>query len=184
MPNIVKQLDTFLRKKPRLGAGVYIAKGAVVLGDVALGNQASVWYNAVLRADINRIEIGSCTNIQDTAVLHLADNYPCVIGDYVTVGHGAVVHACTVGSETLVGMRSIILDGAEIGEQCIIAAGALVPQGLRVPPGSLVLGSPGRVARVLTPDERAGIRGLAEKYVRTAAYCLEHSINVSAPLSS
>src|SRR5260370_35788574 len=94
MDNLTKQLDTFLGKKPSLGKGVYIAKGAVVLGDVTLGDHSSVWCNAVLRGDINRIVIGHHTNIQDNAVLHLADDFPCILGNYVTVGHSAIVHAC------------------------------------------------------------------------------------------
>src|SRR3954453_1718476 len=104
MGNLVKQLDTFLRKPPTLGRDVYIAQGAVVVGDVTLGDHSSVWYNAVLRGDINQIRVGEFTNIQDNAVLHLADNFPCIVGDYVTIGHSAIVHACTVGNETLIGM--------------------------------------------------------------------------------
>src|SRR5205807_223893 len=101
MPELKKQLESFLCKKPSLGRQVFIAKGAVVLGDVTLGDHASIWFNAVLRADINRIVVGHHTNIQDNAVLHLADEYPCQIGHYVTVGHSAIVHACTVGDEVL-----------------------------------------------------------------------------------
>src|SRR4051812_18379940 len=97
MGNLDKQLDTFFRAKPKLGQNVYIAKSGVVLGDVTLGDNSSVWYNAVLRGDINRIVVGKGTNIQDNAVLHLADNFECVLGDYVTVGHSAIVHACTIG---------------------------------------------------------------------------------------
>jgi len=178
-----QQLDTFLLKPPRFGKGVYIAQGAVVLGDVTLGDYSSVWCNAVLRGDINRITVGQHTNIQDNAVLHLADNYPCVLGNYVTVGHGAIVHACTIGDQVLVGMGSIILDGAVIGEQSLVGAGAVVTPGTRIPPGSLVLGAPGKVARGLTEQERAHHKTLAEKYVRTAAYYLEHRINVSALLA-
>src|SRR6266516_6712238 len=111
-----QQLDSFLRKSPTLGERVYIARGAVVLGDVTLGDHSSVWFNAVLRGDINRIVVGHHTNIQDNAILHLADDFPCVVGNYVTVGHAAIVHACTVGDEVLVGMGSTILDGAVIGE--------------------------------------------------------------------
>ncbi len=177
-----RQLDTFLKKKPALGRGVYIARGAAVLGDVTLGDFSSVWYNAVVRGDINRIVVGHHTNIQDNAVLHLADDFACVVGNYVTIGHSAVVHACTVGDETLVGMGAIILDGAVIGEQCLIGARALVTQGANIPAGSLVLGSPAKVVRALTPDERAGLKYWAEKYVANAAYCLEHQINVSGPM--
>ncbi|HWI58727.1 MAG TPA: gamma carbonic anhydrase family protein [Bacillota bacterium] len=184
MSELEKQLETFLRRRPTLGKSVYIARGAVVLGDVTLGDHASVWYNAVLRGDINRIVVGHHTNIQDTAVLHLADDFACVLGNYVTVGHGAIVHACTVGDEVLVGMGSTILDGAVIGEQSLVGARALVTQGMQVPPGSLVLGAPAKVVRALTPKERAGIKSLAEKYARSAAYYLKHQINVSEPLPS
>jgi carbonic anhydrase/acetyltransferase-like protein (isoleucine patch superfamily) len=176
------QLDRFLRKQPKLGKGVYIARGAVVLGDVTLGSQSSVWYNAVVRGDINRIVIGHHTNVQDNAVLHLADDFPCVLGNYVTIGHSAIVHACTVGDETLVGMGAVILDGAIIGRQSIIGAKALVTQGAKIPPGSLVLGAPAKVVRALTKEERAGLKAWAEKYVENSAYCLKHGINVSEPL--
>jgi carbonic anhydrase/acetyltransferase-like protein (isoleucine patch superfamily) len=178
------QLDRFLRKAPQLGRDVYIARGAVVVGDVSLRDFASVWYNAVLRGDINRIVVGHYSNIQDNAVLHLADDYPCIIGNYVTVGHSAIVHACTVGDECLIGMGATILDGAVIGEQSIVGAGALVTQGTQVPPGSMVLGSPAKVVKALSSEKRAEIKSWAEKYVHNAAYCLKHSINVSGPLPS
>src|ERR1700691_2484853 len=110
-----ERLDTFLRKQPTAGKNVYIASGAVVVGDVTLGDGASVWYNAVLRGDINRIVVGEGSNIQDNSVLHLADEFPCLIGSYVTVGHSAIVHACTIGDECLIGMGAVVLDGAEIG---------------------------------------------------------------------
>ena len=182
--NLRDQLDTFLRKKPQLGKGVYIASTAVVLGDVTMGDHSSIWYHAVARGDINRIVIGHHTNIQDNAVLHLADDYGCIIGNYVTVGHSAIVHACTVGDECLVGMGAVILDGAEIGEQSLIGARALVTQKTKIPPGSLVMGSPAKVVRALTDDERKGLKHWAEKYVTNAAYCIEHKINVGATLTS
>lgn len=184
MGKLEKQLDRFLRRQPNLGQGVYIANGAVVLGDVTLGDHSSVWYNAVLRGDINYIQIGHHTNVQDNAVLHLADEFPCKLGNYVTIGHSAVVHACEVGDEVLVGMGAIILDGAVIGEQSIIGARALVTQGMKIPPGSMVLGSPAKVVRALTAKERAGLKHWAVKYVKNAAYCLKHKINVGAPLPS
>jgi gamma-carbonic anhydrase len=177
-----QQLDTFLRRKPRLGTGVYIARGAVVLGDVTLGDHSSVWYNAVLRGDINRIEIGHHTNIQDNAVLHLADEFPCIVGNWVTIGHSAIVHACKVGDECLIGMGATILDGAEIGEQSIIGANALVTQFTQIPPGSLVVGSPAVVKRTLSPEERATLKSWAQKYVDNGAYCLANNINVGGPL--
>ena len=182
MTKLEKQLNRFLRKKPKLGQGVYIASGAVVLGDVKLGNHSSVWYNAVVRGDINRIVVGHHTNIQDNAVLHLADDFPCLIGNYVTVGHSAIVHACQLGDEVLVGMGAVILDGAVVGAQSLIGASALVTQGMKIPPGSLVLGAPAKIVRVLSRQERAGLKYWAAKYVENAAYCLKHGINVSGPL--
>jgi len=177
-----KQLDTFLRKPPTLGQGVYLARGAVVLGDVTLGDGASVWYNAVLRGDINRIVVGHHSNIQDNAVVHLSDDCPCLIGNWVTVGHSAVVHACTIGDGTLIGMGAVVLDGAEVGCQCLIGAKALVTPGTKIPDGSLVLGAPAKVVRVMTEKERGDLKHWAEKYVHNAAYCLKHGINIGAPL--
>jgi carbonic anhydrase/acetyltransferase-like protein (isoleucine patch superfamily) len=178
MSKLEQQLDTFLRKPPTLGQSVYVATGAVVVGDVTLGDFSSVWYNAVLRGDINRIVVGHHTNIQDNAVLHLADDYPCLVGNHVTIGHNATVHACTVEDECLIGMGSTILDGAVIGAQSIIGAHALVTQGMRIPPGSLVVGAPAVVKKNLSEVERQRIRHWAEKYVANAAYCLKHGINV------
>ena len=184
MSKTEKQLDKFLRKKPKLGRGVYLAKTAVVIGDVTLGAHSSVWYGAVLRGDINRIVVGHHANIQDNAVLHLADDFACIVGNWVTVGHGAIVHACKVGDKVLVGMGAVILDGAVIGKQSIIGAKALVTQGMKIPPGSLVLGAPAKVVRQLTKKERAGLKWWAEHYVDNGAYCLKHGINVGGPLSS
>jgi gamma-carbonic anhydrase len=177
-----EQLDTFLRKKPTLGKGAYIATGAVVVGDVTLGEGASVWYNAVLRGDINKIVIGAHSNIQDNSVVHLADDFPCIVGNYVTVGHSAIVHACTIGDECLIGMGAVVLDGAELGAQCLIGARALVTQNVKIPAGSLVLGSPAKIVRALTDEERAGLKQWAAKYSDIAAYCLENKINVGEPL--
>lgn len=179
MHPVEKQLDQFLLQKPRLGQGVYIARGAVVVGDVTLGDFSSVWYNAVLRGDINRIVIGHHTNIQDNAVLHLENELPCLVGNYVTVGHSAIVHACTVGDETLVGMGAVILDGAVIGRQCLIGAKALVTARTQVPDGSLVLGFPAKVVRPLTEQEKQTLKPSAEKYCANAAYCLRKGINAS-----
>src|SRR5437867_7579317 len=177
MDKLENQFSTFLRKKPSLANQVYIAKGAVVFGDVTVGEHSSIWYNAVVRGDINRIVIGHHTNIQDNSVLHLSDDLPCLVGNYVTVGHSAILHASTVGDEVLVGMGSTILDGAVIGNQSIIGASALVTAGTQIPPGSLVLGAPAKVVRQLSPEEGGGLKEWAEKYVRYAAYCLKHGIN-------
>ena len=138
--------------------------------------------HAVLRGDINRIAVGADSNIQDNAVVHLADNFPCLIGARVTVGHSAIVHACTVEDECLIGMGATILDGAVIGRNCIVGANTLVPQGRVIPSRSLVLGSPGRVVRELTDEELAKLPAMAEKYVRNAQYCLRNGINVAGPL--
>ena len=159
MDKLTGQLDTFLRQTPKLGRGVYIARGAVVVGAVTLGAEASVWYHAVLRGDINRIVVGHHSNIQDNAVLHLADDYPC-----------------------LVGMGAVVLDGAVVGRQCLIGARALVTQGMKIPAGSLVLGAPAKVVRKLSPAERGRLKWWAGKYTGNAAYCLAHKINVGGPM--
>jgi gamma-carbonic anhydrase len=183
MGKLEKQLGRFLGKKPRLGRGVYLAKTAVVFGDVRIGDHSSAWYHVVLRGDINRIVVGHHTNIQDNAVLHVADEYPCVVGNFVTVGHSAIVHACKVGDEVLIGMGAVLLDGAVIGRQCLIGANALVTQGMKIPPGSLVLGAPAKIVRPLTPKERGALKYWAVKYVANGAYCLKHDINVGGPLT-
>ncbi len=183
MSDLRAQLVQFLGQTPKLGRGVYLAQTAVVVGDVTLGDHSSVWYHAVLRGDINRIVVGHHTNIQDHAVLHLADDYPCLVGNYVTIGHSAIVHACTIGDECLIGMGAVVLDGAVVGEQSLIGAKALVTQRMKIPPGSLVMGAPAKVVRALTPEERTGLKHWADKYVANAAYCLEHGINVGAPMS-
>jgi|688.fasta_scaffold651954_1 carbonic anhydrase/acetyltransferase-like protein (isoleucine patch superfamily) len=182
MDKLVTQLDTFLRKEPVLGRDVYLASTAVVLGDVTLGDHSSVWYGAVLRGDINRIVVGHHSNVQDNAVLHLADDFPCVVGNWVTIGHSAVVHACTIGDECLIGIGATVLDGAVIGEQSLVGAGAVVTPGTVIPPGSMVLGAPAKVKRALTPEERAGLKHWAEKYVVNGAYCLKHGLNIGRPL--
>jgi len=155
-------------KAPRLHARAFVAPGAVVVGNVTLEDSASVWFQAVLRADINRIVIGPRSNIQDGAIVHLDDDLPTVVGELVTVGHKAILHACTVADEVLVGMNAVVLDGAEIGPRSIIGANALVTGGTRIPPGSLVLGSPAKIVRTLSRTEQARIKKWAEKYVRLA----------------
>ena len=184
MGNLDPQLDQFLRKQPSLGQGVYLASTAIVVGDVMIGDYSSVWFHAVLRGDINYIKLGAYTNIQDGAVVHLADDYGCEIGNWVTVGHSAVVHACKIGDESLIGMNSTVLDGAEIGAQSVVGANALVTGGTKIPEGSLVLGSPAKVIRALTEAERADIKPWAQKYVDNGAYCLKHGLNIGAPLST
>jgi carbonic anhydrase/acetyltransferase-like protein (isoleucine patch superfamily) len=159
------RLARYLQHPPTLHPTAWVAPTATIIGDVTLGAESSVWYGAVLRGDINRIVIGPRSNVQDGSVVHLADDLPTIVGEYVTVGHKAILHACTVGDEVLVGMGAIILDGAEIGARSILGAGALVTGGKKIPPGSLVLGSPAKVVRALTIEEQADIRTWAEKYV-------------------
>src|SRR5438477_411854 len=136
-----------LKKGPTIHSSAWVVPGATVLGDVVLEEESSVWYGAVLRGDINRIIIGPRSNIQDNAVVHVDTNYPTTMGELVTVGHNAVVHACRIDSEVLVGMSAIILDDVEVGARSIIGANALVTVGMKIPPGSLVLGSPANISR-------------------------------------
>ncbi|MGZ5006223.1 MAG: gamma carbonic anhydrase family protein [Chthoniobacterales bacterium] len=157
-----------LQLGPRIHPSAFVVPGATVVGHVTLAEESSVWYGAVLRGDINRIIIGARTNLQDNVVVHLADDFPAIIGELVTVGHSAIVHACTIDDEVLVGMGAIILDGAEIGARSIIGANTLITVGTKIPPGSLVIGSPGRVVRQLPLDEQAQIKSWAIKYVENA----------------
>ncbi len=154
--------------EPSVAADVFIAPGAIVIGAVEMQAESSAWYGAVLRGDINRIVVGAQSNVQDGSVLHVSDDFPCVLGERVTVGHRAVVHACTVGDEVLVGMGAIILDGAQIGARSVIAAGALVTKNMIVPEGSLVVGSPARVVRTLSLEEQQANAKLAFKYVEVS----------------
>ncbi|MCE9608718.1 MAG: gamma carbonic anhydrase family protein [Chthoniobacter sp.] len=163
--NFSDRLARYLHTPPKIHPSAFIAPSADLIGDVTLSEESSVWFGAVLRGDINRILIGPRSNVQDGAVVHLADDYGAFVGELVTVGHKAVLHACTVADEVLIGMGAIILDGAEIGARSIIGAGALVTGGTKIPPGSLVLGSPGKIVRTLSLDEQAGIKVWAEKYV-------------------
>jgi carbonic anhydrase/acetyltransferase-like protein (isoleucine patch superfamily) len=162
------RLSRFLDATPDLHPSAFVAPGAAIVGAVTLGEQSSVWFHTTLRADINRIVIGPRTNVQDGAVIHLADDFGTHLGELVTVGHKAILHACTIGDEVLVGMGAIVLDGAEIGARSILGAGALVTGGKKIPPGSLVLGAPAKVVRELSREEQSEIKGWAEKYVALA----------------
>ena len=154
---------------PQLHPSVFVADGAQVIGDVEIGEDSSVWYNAVLRGDVNRIRIGRRTNIQDLSVLHVhKDRFPCIVGDDVTIGHHCVVHGCTVGDRVLVGIGAIVLDGVVIEADSYIAAGTLLTPGTVVPTGSMVMGAPGKVKRALTPEELEGLRVSAAGYVLNA----------------
>ena len=158
-----------------IAKGIYIADGAKIVGDVTIGKDSSVWYNAVIRGDSNSIAIGENTNVQDNAVLHTSHSHGLTIGDNVTIGHGAIVHGCTVGNNVLIGMGAIILDGAVIEDNCIIGAGALVTQNKVMPEGSLVLGNPAKVARIISEDEKASIIKNAQEYVEEAGAYLRNT---------
>ena len=153
---------------PKAGKQVYVDPSAVVEGRVTLGDYASVWPHVVLRGDINRIEVGRRTNIQDLSVLHVETNRPCLVGEYVTVGHSVILHACTVRDGSLVGMGSIVMDGAVIGSSTILGAGSLVRHGMRLKPGSLYFGRPARFIRKLTKREIRGLIEWAQRYVSYA----------------
>lgn len=163
-----ERLEKYLGEEPRVDGTAFIAKSAELIGDVRIGAKASIWPKCVLRGDINFIEIGEGSNLQDGTLVHLSDDYPVKVGKYVTVGHGAMLHACEVGDECLVGMRTTILDGAVIGERSVIGANALVSKGMMVPAGSLVLGVPGKVSRVLSEEEQKGLGYWARKYIELA----------------
>jgi len=161
-------IETFDGNSPIIHPSVFTAHSADIIGRVKIEQNASIWYNATLRGDINEIVVGPRSNIQDNACIHLADDYGTHIGELVTVGHGAIIHACTIRDEVLVGMGACILDGAVIGERSIIGANALITGGTVIPPGSLVLGSPAKVVKTLDQEQQAGIKKWAEKYVTNA----------------
>lgn len=151
-------------RAPRLHETAFVASGARVIGDVTLAEDASVWYNAVVRGDSSSITLGAGSNLQDNVSVHVDAGHPVVIGRGVSVGHNAVVHGCSIGDGSLIGMGSVVLSGAQIGSGCLIAGGAVVLEGTVVPDGSLVAGVPGKVRRELTEDEKAGILRNAEIY--------------------
>ncbi len=159
----------FNGKSPQIATDVFIAENATIIGDVEIGPGASIWYGAVLRGDVGAIKIGARTNIQDLACVHMTtDLSDAVLGEDVVVGHGAIIHGAIVGNRVLVGMGSILLDNAEIGDECIVGAGAFVPARFKAPPRSLVLGSPAKVIRSLKESEIAmGLTG-AEDYQKLA----------------
>jgi carbonic anhydrase/acetyltransferase-like protein (isoleucine patch superfamily) len=161
-------LVTLDRTPPDVHPTSWVAPNAVLAGEVRLGEQASVWYSAVVRADLSPISIGARSNIQDGSVLHADPAMPLSVGADVTVGHRAVLHGCTIHDNVLVGMGSIVMNGAVVGSDSIIAAGTLIPEGLVIPPGSLVLGAPGKVRRETTSDERLLIGVSAGEYVKLA----------------
>jgi carbonic anhydrase/acetyltransferase-like protein (isoleucine patch superfamily) len=163
--NTEDRLKRFLNAKPQTAGAAFVASNATIIGDVRLGRDSSIFYGAVLRGDIETIRIGEGTNVQDGCIVHLADDLGAKVGAYCTIGHAAVIHACTVGDLCLVGMKAVILDGAEIGDECLIGAGALITSRTKIPPRSLVLGSPAKVVRQLTESEILSLRASADKYI-------------------
>lgn len=160
---ITIMIKEFEGKLPILNDKTYLAEGSIIVGNVTMGEYSSVWYNTVVRGDVNYIVIGKYTNIQDNSVVHVADKYPTIIGDYVTVGHNAIVHGCEIEDHCLIGMGSIIMDGAKIGKGSIIAAGAVVKENEVVPPHSMVVGIPGKIIKSI-PEKFDGIHAQAVKY--------------------
>jgi carbonic anhydrase/acetyltransferase-like protein (isoleucine patch superfamily) len=159
-------IRSYQGKRPVIAASAYIDGAAVIIGDVVIGEESSVWPCTVIRGDVHNIRIGARTNIQDLSMLHvMKGEWPLTIGDEVTVGHSVTLHGCTIESLCLIGMGAIVLNGARIGTGSIIAAGTLIPERTVIPPGSLVMGSPGKVKRALTEMERESIRDYANRYV-------------------
>jgi carbonic anhydrase/acetyltransferase-like protein (isoleucine patch superfamily) len=164
---------------PVVNPSAYVDASAQIIGDVEIGAESSAWMNVVIRGDVNYIRVGRRTNVQDGTVVHVMnETHPTVIGDEVTIGHGAVVHGCTVEDRVLIGMGAILLNGAVVGQDSIVAAGSLVPEGAVIPPRSLAMGSPARVRRALTDEEVAAILEYAGNYVR---YRLDYMTPGDAP---
>jgi carbonic anhydrase/acetyltransferase-like protein (isoleucine patch superfamily) len=158
-------IRAFGGKAPRLADSVWVADGAVIIGDVEIGPESSVWFGAVLRGDVNHIRVGARTNLQDYSILHVTSGtHPTIVGDDVTLGHRATLHGCTVKDRSLVGIGATVMDGAVVGEDAMVAAGSLVPPGMVVPPGMLALGSPAKVRRQLTREEIEYLRKSAVNY--------------------
>jgi len=159
------QLDEFA---PQLAEGAWVADSAQVIGNVVLAEDANVWFGAVLRGDNEVLHIGRGSNIQDGTVMHTDMGYPLTIGDGVTIGHQVMLHGCTVGDGSLIGIQAVVLNGAKIGKHCLVGAGSLVPEGKEFPDGSLIVGTPARVVRQLTPEQIEGLARNAEHYVENA----------------
>ena len=161
----MNQLFQYQNHFPTIGNKVFVADNCSIIGQVTLGDDSSVFYGCVLRGDINSISIGAKSNVQDGSVFHVSTPLGVELGEQVSVGHNCIVHACKINDRILVGMGSIVMDGVEVGSDCIIAAGSLLPKGKKYPSGSLILGSPAKVIRPLTQEEMNSIPALAEKYI-------------------
>lgn len=166
---------------PQLGEGVWVAESAQVIGRVTLGEHVSIWFNAVLRGDSEHLTIGAGSNIQDGSVLHADAGMPLTLGDNVTVGHQVMLHGCTVGENSLIGIGAIVLNGARIGRNCLVGAGALVTEGKEFPDGSLIVGSPAKVVRELTPAQIQGLAMSAAHYVRNGQRYADELLRIDTP---
>ena len=166
---------------PRVHSSAFVAPGALVIGEVELGMGVSIWFNAVLRGDINRIAVGARTNIQDGSIVHVTEELPALIGNDVTVGHMAMIHGCQIDDGCLIGMNAVILDGARIGRGALVAAGAVVREGFEVPPGMLAAGVPAKLIRALSAEEQKEILRSAAHYVGYAQSFREGSRQQEAP---
>jgi carbonic anhydrase/acetyltransferase-like protein (isoleucine patch superfamily) len=155
-------------RKPQIDESAFVAPDASVIGDVELAANSSIWFNAVLRGDIETISIGSGSNIQDGSVLHTDPNNPCRVGDHVTVGHMAMLHGCTIGNDSLIGIGATLLNGSEVGANCIVGAHSLITENKKFPDNVLIIGTPARVVREITPAEHASLRASATRYAKRA----------------
>jgi gamma-carbonic anhydrase len=169
-------IRTFQGVKPTIPLSCFVEETGIVIGDIVMGEDCSIWFHTVVRGDVNYIRIGNRTNVQDLCMLHVThDTHPLIIGNDVTIGHHVVLHGCTIKDRVLIGMGAIIMDGAKVGEDSIVGAGALVTEGAIVPPQSLVLGSPAKVKRPVTEKELAWIKQSAENYVKYARQYMDDS---------
>jgi carbonic anhydrase/acetyltransferase-like protein (isoleucine patch superfamily) len=159
------QLDD---QRPQLGAGAWVADSAQLIGQVELGEDASVWFGAILRGDAERLRVGRGSNVQDGSVLHADPGFPLILGEHVSIGHQVMLHGCSVGDGTLIGIQAVVLNGAKIGRHCLVGAGALITEGKEFPDGSMILGAPAKVVRQLTAEQVAGLQRIAEHYVENA----------------
>ncbi|WP_456395556.1 gamma carbonic anhydrase family protein [Desulfurobacterium sp.] len=160
-------IKPFKGLKPEIGERVFIAEDAVIIGDVKVGDDSSIWYGTIIRGDVNHIRIGKCTSIQDGTVIHVTNKTaPTIVGNYVTIGHAVKLHGCEIKDNCLIGIGAIILDNAVINENSIVAAGSLVPPGKKFPPNTLIMGFPAKVVRTLSEDEIKGLKEHALRYVK------------------
>ncbi|MGL6174996.1 MAG: gamma carbonic anhydrase family protein [Cellulosilyticaceae bacterium] len=164
----MNMIYSYKGKKPQIDENVFLAPDSVLVGDIHIKRESSIWYGATIRADENQVIIGEKTNIQEGVVIHESEESPTILGEGVTVGHKAIIHGAEIGDYTLIGMGSIILDGAKIGKNCLIGAGSLVTSGTVIDDGMLVIGSPAKVIRPLTSEQIAGLHESAESYVKRA----------------